>query len=42
MVLMPVTSYSISRVVSAAAQSTYPFAKDNNPRSQATYLPSVL
>lgn len=41
MVLLPVTSNSISRVVNAVAQSTFPFAKDNNPRSQAKYLPSV-
>lgn len=39
--LLPVTSHPISQVVNAVAQSTCPFAKDNNPRRQVTYLPSV-
>lgn len=41
MVLPPVAANSISRVVNAAVQLRFPFAKDNNPRSQATHLPSV-
>lgn len=41
MVLPLVTFHPISQVVNAAVQSICPFAEENSPRRQATYLPGV-